>query len=472
MPQLDRASSGEVDVSANKKWATSTSNDGRFTCSECQRTFGRVEHLRRHLASHEAERPYRCPVCNKGFFRNDTLRRHKITHLEGHRTVKPKGARACFECAAAKVKCTATAPCARCTSRLLACQYPNEGQSAMFSDASEPPWSSPIDHYRSTQTIQSAPNEGTETPSEALGQVPAANGIPLPSIASLTEPQANSVPAVSPGDWNTDFTSINWLSQGATSETSRGLGPASLENLPSPGAVYQNSHHASATPEGQQPSLFSEDSSNGVSRRWLETVTQCPPLHTDQSSNASGAQGQSGTSRYYVDGDGARLPKVGPRSKQLLTRAPAQCHINRLQHQPTRYGFQPVVIPCREVQESLLPPGDLIDETTYERIQAQFLLLCTAHRPGIFENFESDFFPTVEDFRVLIRLYFENFQPILPIFHVPTLNLSSHHWILTLAILALGSQFLDVSGADQHSRAMQEFTRRALMILVGSHSVC
>ncbi|KAF2095954.1 hypothetical protein NA57DRAFT_43210, partial [Rhizodiscina lignyota] len=49
----------------------------RFVCDQCQRSFGRVEHLKRHLGSHTEERPFRCSICNKSFLRNDTLQRHE-----------------------------------------------------------------------------------------------------------------------------------------------------------------------------------------------------------------------------------------------------------------------------------------------------------------------------------------------------------------------------------------------------------
>lgn len=68
--------------------------------------------------------------------RSDTLHRHEISHhtpgSEGkdrtHR-ITVKTFRACFGCATARVRCSGGAPCGRCDTRSLDCQYPTQRRS-------------------------------------------------------------------------------------------------------------------------------------------------------------------------------------------------------------------------------------------------------------------------------------------------------------------------------------------------------
>ncbi|XP_037935842.1 zinc finger protein 26-like [Teleopsis dalmanni] len=47
-------------------------------CHECNRTFSRHCHLRRHMLTHLAEKPHACPHCSKRFARSDHLKAHVL----------------------------------------------------------------------------------------------------------------------------------------------------------------------------------------------------------------------------------------------------------------------------------------------------------------------------------------------------------------------------------------------------------
>ncbi|CAG98987.1 C2H2-type zinc finger protein [Kluyveromyces lactis] len=52
-----------------------------FKCDQCNKTFRRSEHLKRHVRSvHSTERPFHCQFCDKKFSRSDNLSQHLKTH--------------------------------------------------------------------------------------------------------------------------------------------------------------------------------------------------------------------------------------------------------------------------------------------------------------------------------------------------------------------------------------------------------
>ena len=55
-------------------------------CNTCQRSFARLEHLKRHERSHTKEKPFECPECARCFARRDLLLRHQ---QKLHQTTTP-----------------------------------------------------------------------------------------------------------------------------------------------------------------------------------------------------------------------------------------------------------------------------------------------------------------------------------------------------------------------------------------------
>lgn len=63
-------------------------------CTTCQRSFARLEHLKRHERSHTKEKPFECPQCTRCFARRDLLLRHQQKlHQQGATTTRPRNAR-------------------------------------------------------------------------------------------------------------------------------------------------------------------------------------------------------------------------------------------------------------------------------------------------------------------------------------------------------------------------------------------
>ncbi|KAJ4376145.1 hypothetical protein N0V83_001426 [Neocucurbitaria cava] len=63
-------------------------------CATCQRSFARLEHLKRHERSHTKEKPFECPQCTRCFARRDLLLRHQQKlHQQGATSTRPRNAR-------------------------------------------------------------------------------------------------------------------------------------------------------------------------------------------------------------------------------------------------------------------------------------------------------------------------------------------------------------------------------------------
>lgn len=61
----------------------SVTNERRYQCLKCSKSFKRHEHLKRHIITHTGEKLFKCdyPFCNKKFSRSDEVKRHYKIHL-------------------------------------------------------------------------------------------------------------------------------------------------------------------------------------------------------------------------------------------------------------------------------------------------------------------------------------------------------------------------------------------------------
>ncbi|KAM6911520.1 uncharacterized protein PEZ65_015756 [Lycodopsis pacificus] len=57
-----------------------SAGEKHFRCSECEKTFGTRQHLKRHMRTHTGEKPFSCSVCKKSFNKGSTFQNHMRTH--------------------------------------------------------------------------------------------------------------------------------------------------------------------------------------------------------------------------------------------------------------------------------------------------------------------------------------------------------------------------------------------------------
>lgn len=110
-----------------------TSTVPSYQCSLCFSSFGRQEHLHRHLVSHGSNRPFPCEFCFTSFKRADVLKRHLRKCKRRAQAIgasigvvdAPQSSRrrACDRCARQKHACNLANPCQRCIGRNEPCTY-------------------------------------------------------------------------------------------------------------------------------------------------------------------------------------------------------------------------------------------------------------------------------------------------------------------------------------------------------------
>ncbi|GMM34901.1 stress-responsive transcriptional activator [Saccharomycopsis crataegensis] len=84
-PTMAIISSSRFDITSLEAISIPSANLGKpFQCSQCEKSFKRQEHLKRHFRSvHSNERPFLCVYCDKKFSRSDNLSQHLRTHNRG-----------------------------------------------------------------------------------------------------------------------------------------------------------------------------------------------------------------------------------------------------------------------------------------------------------------------------------------------------------------------------------------------------
>lgn len=112
-----------------------------------------------------------------------------------------------------------------------------------------------------------------------------------------------------------------------------------------------------------------------------------------------------------------------------------------------------------------VPP---LTSETYFAIEKNFSLLNSTH--GCFVPFTGHALPSLDKMNVLVQVYMEEFHPVFPILHRPTFNGGKDHWMLVLAVAAIGSNFSKTLRSLDTFFMLQEFLRRAIHIQVGALS--
>lgn len=252
------------------------------------------------------------------------------------------------------------------------------------------------------------------------------------------------------------FSSINWLSDSWTPDFPMEDREAGIESFD-----QRSSHLLENVPEIGAPSCAMADDNAALhlpSPQERNGPHRYPAPLGNQGVDRSQSTPYAG--HFYIDGDGARLPRVRKAPYRTESFAPTPHHENAM------HGDGFIFPEVDEPLENSTPNVKELPHTTYNEILRVFKRTCiiSTHYPP----FARGSFPPIGVFSQLVFLYMENFQPILPFLHHPTLDLSTTHWLLVLALASIGSHYMESEDNDVFIVAMHEFTRRAIQTVVSS----
>jgi hypothetical protein len=389
----------------------------RFSCSQCDRSFIRREHLTRHSAVHNFSRIHTCSVCFKRFTRSDILLRHESTHIGATSGRKQKAIRSCTACATAKSRCSADLPCPRCISKQIDC-HPQAD---------------------SFHRIRRRDESSEESPRDSASLLEGEGRSPMSQM--LCTPPSTSIVATSQEtEEHDDLVSQPDLRHSVTNDQIGGI-----RHFDGPSSVLATI--SSSRCVGQQESV-------------VESVNHHSPLGL--ASDVFGMSSIPLTKELYIDGDGVRLPRI--RRPKSLRGERMQLEMSTDDH--ARLCFPPWSAFIAELEDESLRERTFLQRDTWDELRMRFHHYCLTPS-ALFPSFVSTQFPTRIDFDVMIACYFDSFHQILPLIHMPTAAFEPAEWLLALGVASAGSHFLSGSSQCQYTRALHEFLQRALVFAVG-----
>ncbi|KAI5304785.1 hypothetical protein KEM56_005931 [Ascosphaera pollenicola] len=439
----------------------------------------------------------------------DALNRHKAVHRAAPKAGSFRSLRACMTCATARVKCSGSMPCDRCSTKLINCVFASRMRdSRQLSQANRSACESgtgtsqQISQQQQQQEQQqqhavldqanvsvcgaSAPDmsapmvlpenffagdmsQAQETPAQFVDDIPAHLQLLTPNLPNLTSQVGIShsqrlgpggFPPAPDAYFEPSFiSSLNWLSsqfpfgpefakpydqQPATAfpmiET-----PPGMPNVPYP---TSSTDHQSPQQSETTVSYTTRDGISGIPRLANE-------VHKPEVDETQGG--------FYVEGNGARLPRNGRRKKSNTSAAEGfQFEVLaglKSAQMPMAYGFHETPL------DSLEQPAteELVHDAVYREICDLFERTCVSS--PIFPPFAAATFPSIRALNHMVSSHLSSFNTVFPIFHPSDINTSSRLVpLLFISMAAVGSHYIEVKNAALLSLAMHEFVRRCLVL--------
>ncbi|CEF77227.1 unnamed protein product [Fusarium graminearum] len=452
-----------------------------FQCHFCPKTFGRQEHLARHVRAHTREKPYGCRQCNKSFTRQDVLQRHQATHSLGAVNRNAVSARACKECAAGRSRCSRELLCERCKEKNLECIYPKSTRRkprsvAQRSNIATQSTGSSTENSNEDIEVRDraqVTEEVMEDTSVLMENNATENGGEHGWIANQHQP----IPMTSTGGLMTatslpeSMFQINDLGDFAVERTMTEptMGASSINWLSDSQYLSMWESQLSAVPDGLGPVGYAFPS--GLARPnpispWISNQyndvnsvdmarsdlgpTYAPSPMAAESPHYSRADSLRGSSvskstdgTLYVEGTMARAPFGG----QLLGRNMNQPNVSHAAEAGSSNGAPDSLEVDSQTDSSHYVSNELYSE---------LVSVARGHAEIDSQDLTTATIPPIGHIRCFVRLYYERFHVIYPFIRKSaSIWQDSTNWILLLAVSVVGAKYLGGTWSLSLSRLLE-----------------
>lgn len=344
-------------------------------------------------------------------------------------------------------------PCERCSSKNVDCVYPSAASPAQALDSP----SSAISDYASTpgasESVPSSILESTAFPRQMGQSLPYVdtNSYPEQQTTNLAESWSyNSYPELS--SQATGFIS------GSLPVYTQALSPHDPGIQPVAQSPFEGSYSGTETsfdiPYG---SPFPRDRHAS-----LDQLSRRPRLVPSSRSKTAILDSDSPQSQLtFASHREAAYSQVNLRGSFHRSFTPATSYLSRRR----RFNFPLSGDVLPTFQHDSYTSFDMLSKQTYSMIYRSFTTVCTgltAYQPP----YGSSCFPSRRTLNALVKLYLDRFHPVMPILHHPTLDLNGCHWLLSLAVVTIGSHMSDFEQSEEFALCFDEFLRRAISALV------
>lgn len=419
-----------------------------FNCEHCQKSFTRKEHLKRHLTSHTSLRQFSCSICSREFRRRrvhvtladvecysnqgsrDSLKRHMAIH--GHQAAQSfaanspgikRTAKACLSCVRSKQRCIGDMPCERCLHKRTRCVYVPTSSPVTIERSNVSSWGCSDAWSTLTPGHAERADETTQDDTSAA---------PTRGFDTLTSDDRTM---------NTEFMEVDPLGK--------------LDTISRVTHASATSDNIEVPPLPQMPFSSELDTFSGFLFHpfapWPEDALATPFGVADYD-DIPIATSLDGLQRSYMN---SICPTPMP---DMQPHAPTP--------KPNLSGTEPNNAPrfpalrkddMGTVMSEKFGHIKQVPETAYEKIK-QFYQEVKTTPAGI----GADDFPPLELLGSFLELYFEYFNPMIPIIHQATFNPSSENWILLLAMMTVGGQYSTLHAREQYITTLQALLQRAI----------